>query len=358
VLEKSHFPRAKLCGEFLGPDGLEALAKLGCLDFILEQSFGPVVQATFYPQRGWPTHIPMLWVHRAYPFGVGIGREQLDTLLAEVARRRGVWFEEGCRVLPDVMRERRGFWLSYLSDHGLTSEPSRTDSLFARILIDATGRHGRLAMPAGAFFTRNRSADWIGIQFHVRLRDPSAVSTLEMFLFPGGYGGIQPLPDGIHNVCMLAPAPLAKRVREPLEYLLAESMARNNAAAERLMGAERIGPVQTTASINLSPGRLPESEHLLRVGDAVVTVDPFTGSGMSLALQTGILAAEVIARGFRQGWTYEAMCRTYYDEYERFMGRRLRMLGLLRPILSTSFSDILLGPVGRPFHRLFAHAFR
>ena len=52
----------------------------------------------------------------------------------------------------------------------------------------------------------------------------------------------------------------------------------------------------------------------------MVTVDPFTGSGMALALQTGILAADQIAAGLKQGLSYTQIQQNYWHGYQHLWG--------------------------------------
>jgi flavin-dependent dehydrogenase len=72
---------------------------------------------------------------------------------------------------------------------------------------------------------------------------------------------------------------------------------------------------------------------LLAAGDAAAFIDPFTGSGMLMALESGKVAAEMISRhlpGLRQGGGFESLANDYRTEYSRRFESRLRVSGLLR----------------------------
>jgi len=70
---------------------------------------------------------------------------------------------------------------------------------------------------------------------------------------------------------------------------------------------------------------------LLAIGDSAAFIDPFTGSGMLMALERGQLAAEVIIRR-RDHLLSEELTADYTEEYVRKFDSRLRICGLLRRV--------------------------
>ena len=66
---------------------------------------------------------------------------------------------------------------------------------------------------------------------------------------------------------------------------------------------------------------------LLAIGDSAAFIDPFTGSGMLMAFESGELAAEVI---IRHRDNLAAVESEYAAEYIRKFDSRLRICGLLR----------------------------
>jgi flavin-dependent dehydrogenase len=67
---------------------------------------------------------------------------------------------------------------------------------------------------------------------------------------------------------------------------------------------------------------------LIAIGDSAAFIDPFTGSGMLLALESGKIAASCITHHVESG--PEEICRAYASEYSARFDRRLRFSGLLR----------------------------
>jgi flavin-dependent dehydrogenase len=71
----------------------------------------------------------------------------------------------------------------------------------------------------------------------------------------------------------------------------------------------------------------------MAVGDAAGMIDPFCGEGMRHALDTGKLAAQVVAEGLSRGDAYDAMRVRYERERaKRWAGKR-RMGSVVRWLL-------------------------
>jgi flavin-dependent dehydrogenase len=75
------------------------------------------------------------------------------------------------------------------------------------------------------------------------------------------------------------------------------------------------------------------ADGLLTIGDAAAFIDPFTGSGMLMALESGEVAAGVIMdhlQGLQKGASFVALARDYRTIYRQRFAARLRVCALLR----------------------------
>src|SRR5207245_11589462 len=82
----------------------------------------------------------------------------------------------------------------------------------------------------------------------------------------------------------------------------------------------------------LAYDRLPGD--FIAVGDAAGMVDPFCGEGMRHALETGMLAAQIVAQGIRRGANYEERKAEYEAERGRCVAAK-RMIGaMIRRLLA------------------------
>lgn len=249
AFERDRFPRAKVCGGFLSPGGVECLERLDLLDAV--QCAG-AVQVT-------AARVRVDSVEVEIPFkrtGLGISRSSLDQIVAQGAR-----VEQG-RAVHHVVRTGNGFLV---------------DGAACSVVIDAAGKLSR--------FTRRRSVDEFGIQYEEGgARGP----VLDFWFFEDGYGGAVAIEGGRSNFCFLVKKDMLPR------YVPRDG---------RLV----TGP--------LAYDRLPGE--FIAIGDAAGMVDPFCGEGMRHALDTGMLAARVVARGIRRRAGYEQMKWEYEAEWQR-----------------------------------------
>jgi flavin-dependent dehydrogenase len=370
VLEKSVFPRPKLCGEFLGPDAIACLHQLGVLARIQPHAFGPVEHTYFFNRHGQSLNIQHAWISRKYPYGLAIPRETLDHLLLQYARHLGINIFEGRRILSPIERHSDRFIVR--AEVKLPSSQHETETYLTPFFLDATGRSGKLIVPSDST-PENRSRanqtqtpvrqPWVGIQCHVTVPEHALGSALHMFLFPGGYGGIQPLSGHRANCCMLLEASLAKATAKHLHTdfnaVITSTIGQNPVARVLLETATPEDSFATTADVHLPKSRWKvRTQPIIRLGDAMVNLDPFTGSGMAHALQTGLLAADIVHAGLQRGSDYPTLCHDYQHAYQRRFGLRLRLLSRFRPLLASSGLQRALWPILPPFLPLLASTFR
>ena len=377
VLEKSHFPRPKLCGEFLGPDAIRALDALQVLDRVKALATSPITNTHFYNRQGKALKISMAWMDKAFPYGLALSRETLDFVLMEHARSLGVTVLEGQRVVSPLIRvEDNSLGQPYFQVKAVnvTREgQSENCQYHARYLVDATGRSGKLAVDndrADAPFLKNppvRNARIkkakVGVQCHVRLKQKSVDLDLHMFLFAGGYGGLQPIVDDLANLCMLVDADLAKAMHLDFSEFVLRTVGLNPAARALLSDARREGDFCTTGDVNLAGEERhrqsqADASSILRVGDACVTVDPFTGSGMAHALETGMLAAQNIHAAIKNQWTDELLRVNFKRQYHRRYQKRLQWMSYLRPFVENGTAQQWVWPVLSPFLPWLAQGLR
>jgi flavin-dependent dehydrogenase len=111
----------------------------------------------------------------------------------------------------------------------------------------------------------------------------------------------------------------------------------NARAARTLRCARAVGPWLSVALEGFGRREPSPAPGLLAVGDAASFIDPFTGSGMLMALESGELAAGVVARWLegagrsaRETRALGELSRDYRALYDARFGARLRLCGWLR----------------------------
>jgi len=271
LIEREPTPRHKVCGEFLSGEALEDLHVLG----IDVASLGAVPI----------NYVRLAAARRAatapLPFPAkSLTRKALDTALVATAIAAGVRVERG-RSVQSLSRATANLWQATLDD-GTTYE--------APAVFLATGKHdlrgyGRPKDPQ----------QWIGFKMYYRLSTAQMADlgdASELTLYSGGYGGIQPVEDGITNFCCVVQRRYFARTGLRWEGLLAKMQQDCPHLAMRLGGAELLldKPI-TVTHIPYGYIRRSTEEGLYCIGDQAAVIPSFTGDGISIALHTARRAA-------------------------------------------------------------------
>lgn len=281
VGEAGHYPRHRVCGEFVSGVSRETLEELG-----IGSVFGDALQ-----------HRSVSWFVGGREVGggelpepaMGISRFRMDRRLRDVVVAAGGEVREGLRV-PRKPGEGR-VWAA-----------------------------GRIPGPGR----------WVGLKCHVR--GLPMASDLEMHLGANGYVGLAGVEDGRVNVCGLFRVDRAVRLpgSELLRrYLVAGGL---DALAGRIE-PERVDEKSFCAVAGFRLGWQREQPGLCVIGDAQSMIPPFTGNGMSMAFEaaeTGVRPLAEWSRG-ELGWD-ECRQRISAGLATRFR-RRLRAASLLHPML-------------------------
>jgi flavin-dependent dehydrogenase len=269
AFERDRFPRAKVCGGFVSPGGVDCLEQLGVLDEVRTAGATEVSSAK--------VRVDSLEVE--IPFeraGLGISRNALDEI---VARKTPV--EQG-RAVTKVLHKGSDFIVSGPEIEAVCG-----------VVIDAAGKLSR--------WTRRAALDEFGVQFS---DGGTRLGILDFWFFEDGYGGGVSVEGGRGNYCFLIN-------KDKLTGYLSRP------------GCLVTGPL----AYEKVPG------DFIAIGDAAGMVDPFCGEGMRHALDSGMVAARIVARGLRSGAGYDEIRREYEFEWSRRWSRKRAAGAVMRGIL-------------------------
>ena len=320
LLERGRLPRQKVCGEFVSGESLALLGgQLGDHGGTLLRSAMRIPEGRLFVD-GHTITTPV------DPAGASISRFDLDAELWRAAEEARV-----CARLQTTVES--------VSGDGPFRVRTTTDEFEARAVINASGRWSNLDRKRT---TRKGKAEptWLGVKGHFSEREKQA--SVDLYFFEGGYCGVQPVTAGDNggprriNACAM--------VRSDVAHTLPEVFARHPQLAERSRGWE-----PTMEAISTSPLVFerphPTEGRMLRVGDAAGFVDPFVGDGISLALRSGVTAAECLIPFFR----LEISLGEAIERYRRVYERRLL------PVFQSSSRIRRLLKLPRPFRRTILH---
>jgi len=352
LVDAESFPRDKPCGDGLTPRAIAELDGLGLSDWLTGRARNYGLRAAGFGQL---LYLP--WPGGSLPrHGGAAPRLELDAAIRQVALDAGANPVEGYRAVDVRMDSGAVAAVQFASRSGRSA--SRHE-IACRRLIVADGARSQLGRRLGRTWHRS-TAYGVAARGYVkshRSDDPWISSHLELRGEQGellsGYGWIFPLGDGEVNIGVgtLATA------KHPADVNL-RSLIQHYADTQR-EDWELEGEIRAPWSALLPMGGAVSGvagRNWMLVGDAAGCVNPLNGEGIDYGLETGRLAAELLARtipnaalDYQAQWP--AILRAHYGT--AFSIAR-RLAGLLTvPGFLTTF-----GPVGMRSRFLMTIALR
>jgi flavin-dependent dehydrogenase len=364
LLEKSHFPREKVCGDGLTPRAAKALAAMGV----------PVTEADGWLRNkgmriiGGGGRIEIPWPDLSSFPGFGLVRNRLDfdELLARHAQQAGARLLEGTNVTGPLRDDRTGAIVGVTarqSPPGADSqpaaegsggraaaarparrapghEPAREREYRARLVVAADGNSSRLSVAMGLPKRDDRP---MGVAVRTYYRSPRhdddyLEAWLDLWdgesLLPG-YGWIFGMGDGTSNVGVGMLNTSSSFGHVDYKDLLRRWLA-GMPPEWGFRDENRTEPVRG-AALPMGFNRTPHyTRGLLLAGDAAGMVNPFNGEGIAYALESGEIAARIIVQALARPTaagtqtvlhTYPQAIRDAYGGYYALGRSFVRMIG-------------------------------
>lgn len=309
LLERERSAHHKVCGEFLSHEAVEYLHQAGVDPLALGAA----------PIRYTRLSIRRKVVEAALPFtALSLSRYVLDEAMLARAADTGCNVQRGAFV--ESLTSQDNMWRAELRDG---------DSWSAPAVFLANGKHdlrGLSREPCA-------QADLIGFKMHMRLEQAQTAALrefMDLFLFPGGYGGLSLVEGDTANFCLVVRRSALRKIGGWIE-LLATLQDDNPHLAERLQGAVPLWERPLAVS-SIPYGYLAGRPFgLWSVGDQAAVIPSFTGDGMSIALHSAALAARM--------YLAHESAEHYYQELHTHLSRRMS--------LATTLSRTMVSGVGR-----------
>jgi len=311
VWEAGHYPRHRVCGEFVSGRGQLVLERLGLLPSLYQAGASHACTVLFFLGQARSPILPVT------PPALCLSRFKLDALLATRFRDLG-------GVLHEHQR--------WPGDH------------FGEGVVRATGRS---VQPVEMGWR------WFGLKAHAR--DLPLDADLELHSCAQGYVGLCRLQDGIVNVCGLFRRPASDGYsRQPgltkSQYAPVSRAALPKPPPERIWTEvlratagsplhERFRNVSfeprsccSVAGLSLRPQRASGRAGCC-IGDSLTMIAPVTGNGMSMAFEAADLAIEPISAYSHGAINWTETCETIARACDRAFARRLAWAARLQRLL-------------------------
>jgi geranylgeranyl reductase family protein len=311
MLEKAQFPREKVCGDGLTPRAVKQLIAMG-IDINEDAGW---IRNRGLRILGGGMRLEMPWPDLScFPsYGLVRPRQDFDEILARAAQKAGARLHENTTVTDPVRDDRSA---RVVGVRTRTADGGEGATFRAPLVVVADGNSSRFSLALGI---RKRDDRPMGVAFRKYFRSPRhdddwLESWLELWdgdrpppgsrgdvsgrLLPG-YGWIFGVGDGTSNVGLgilnTSDAFGKTDYRQLLDRWLAHLPAEWGFVQENSVGPTR------GAALPMGFNRKPHySDGALLVGDAGGMVNPMNGEGIAYAMESGRLAAEVIAQALAE----------------------------------------------------------
>lgn len=330
LVDRSVFPREKVCGDAVGGAGAAILHEYGLTQAIEKAEAIRLKGIIVVPPEGERMGWDLSSDGQEFESGFLLPRQDLDSLLAAAADEAGAIRVEGLRVTGPVIKD------------GVVSgvEGRRNGKhtvISAGVVVAADGAFSVLArsMRGGG---GDRERTMLAVRAYACGIDPIEGGHLELYyddtILPS-YAWIFPLGAGRANIGFFASCRQMRRLGSTLSRAYFQFLQRCAPFRTRLERAHTMEPFRRGA-MRLGPPDGPcVYAGMLVAGEAAPFTDPLIGEGISAALVTGRLAADAAGAALSAGdYSADGPLGEYERSWRRIVGPRLiESLQLKRTVL-------------------------
>ena len=333
AIDRAVFPREKPCSEYMSPEAVRVLDRLGVTAALRSAGAASVGGSSVTAARG--AHL-----EGRFPEGRGlsIARRELDHALVGAARARGAEVLEATSFERLIVEEDR------IAGAVIRTGDGESRRVLAPLTIGADGLRSRVARALGG-----QRFGWparVAFVAHVAAV-PGMADRAEMHVSGLGYVGLNAIGGGITNVALVVPQHRAALAAGRAEAYFMEELERFPGVQGRVRAHHIVREVLVTGPF-AARARHVTAPGALLVGDAAEFFDPFTGEGICAALVGSELVARTLAAARGNG---EAIDRALSD-YRRARRRRFagkwaveRLIGYAMTV--PGLFDHAVGRIGR-----------
>lgn len=325
LVEKSHFPRHKVCGSCLNQVALKELSTIQNLDHNLISDAPEISQI----------ELALPGIVKCFDFspGLAIERSSLDMAIVGAAQDSGVDFLSGTKA---TVQKADGQLRKVL-----LSTDNNTEEVEARLVICADGLNGQSLNNLKEFDFHVKADSLIGVGcivdnefgYHEK-------GKIYMASGDGGYVGAVVLQSGKLDIAAAIDPVRAKELGGPSNLCKSILLSCGYEAFEKL---DKL-PFKGTISLTRRRQKIADNR-LLVIGDAASYIEPFTGEGIAWALGSARAAAELACDALAQKDWHNQIENAWLTSHKELVQNRqktakffswiLRHPSLFRPLVAT-----------------------
>jgi len=300
VIEKKSYPFHRVCGEYISN---EVVPFLKSLEIYPEEFAPPQIKKFQLSTLHGKNSVLSLDLG-----GFGISRYTFDNFLFETARRLGVTFMLDTEVES----------IAYADDQFFINMRDR--EMNADVVIGSFGKRSRIDVQLQRSFIRKRSP-YVGVKYHIKRDHPADLIALHNFA--GGYCGISNIEHGKTNLCYLTHRDNLRKYGS-IDAMQEQILFKNPLLKSIFTESEFLFQKPEVINEISFETKSPVVDHILMAGDSAGMITPLCGNGMSMAIRSGKLAADLVATFCSgQQFTRNDLERIYAREWNKLFAARL-----------------------------------
>lgn len=310
LIEKSSYPRHKVCGEYISNEILPYLQWLGADVSVLNPSNISKFEFTTNSGKAAVTKLPL--------GGFGISRYTLDDFLYQKA------VSAQCTIIKENVTN-----VSFTDDVFTVSTSNQT--VTAKIVLGAFGKRSNVDQVLDRNFFHKKSP-WLAVKAHYSGDLDNDLVALHNF--KGGYCGVSKVENDIINICYLADYATFKRYKNIEDYQQNVLYKNKHLKAVFENSTLLFDKPLTISQISFDKKKAVEN-HILMIGDTAGLIHPLCGNGMAMAMHSAKIASELILDYFAdKNRVRSVLEEKYLKEWNKHFGKRILMGRMLAKILT------------------------
>ena len=202
---------------------------------------------------------------------------------------------------------------------------------------------------------KNSAKKWIGLKVHLTQVPEEWKNGLQMYVGNAGYVGLCAVDESRVNLCglfLVNPSVKGKGSELLRNYIQEIGLS---ALAEQMIECEKDeNSFSAVAGFSLGP---QSKNGNFQLGDASYLIPPFTGNGMSMAIESAYLASQTLLRYCRGELDWSQSCVLYNQKFQVQFKKRARLAQIIHPVLFSPLGRASLTGLARtnllPIQTLF-----
>lgn len=341
ILEKSSFPRDKICGDACSGKTTEVLRKANP-DWLQEivsgtDKFNPCDGIDFIAPNGKKLSVPFRLTKRKDNEITGFTSPRLvfDNYLFSKAQISNV---------ATIFQNVKGIQITKLPNGGfeVSAHIDNSYKTFHTSLIIAADGDKSATTKALLGNDLPLQSDCVGIRaYYTNVKGLSEDNFIELHFmneFLPGYFWIFPMPNGRVNVGAGMLTKYVKKNKVNLRERMLAAMEKHPVLKERFKDAQLEGKILGWGLPMATTQRSISGNHYLLTGDAAGLIDPFSGEGIGNAMYSGMLAAWACKKAMEAKDYSSAFLKTNYDDaVYRYFGAEFKISTAMQKLCNYPF---------------------